>query len=140
MAFVESDQGAAIRYPRRSMQRAERAFRCSPLRLELLEDLRSRSVSIRQVAEPAGLKNRYSRRALSELQAENEMMWLIAVGLLRREVDGQGLTDSFRLTPLGRQVWHSLSQLRPAQLRPSLGDHLYNAWCRWLRLPGWWQG
>jgi hypothetical protein len=124
-----------VRYPRRSLRRAERAFRCSPFRLALLDAMRSQSVSIRQICAPAGPKAGYSRRPLPELQTENEMMWLIAVGLLRREVDGQGLTDSFRLTPMGRQVLHSLQQLSPGQYRPSLGDHLYNAWCRWARWP-----
>ncbi len=140
MSLVESDPDIRIRYPRRSQQRAERAFRCSPLRLELLGDMRLQSISIRQVSEQQGIKNQYSRRPLTELRAENELMWLIAVGLLRREVDGQGLTDSFRLTPLGRQVWATLSRLSPAQYRPTLRDHLYNAWCRWLRLPSWLQG
>jgi hypothetical protein len=147
MALMESDRGIAdssnsdmtVRYPRRSHKRAERAFRCSPFRLGLLADMRSQSISIRQVSDQQGIKNHYSRRSLTELQAENELMWLIAVGLLRREVDGQGLTDRFRLTPLGRQVWHTLSLLPPPQYRPTLGDHLYNAWCRWLRLPSWLQ-
>ena len=35
---------------------------------------------------------------------ENDLLWLISVGVLRREVDGQGLTSRFRLTPLGRQL------------------------------------
>ncbi|MBD1875638.1 hypothetical protein H6F75_19330 [Nodosilinea sp. FACHB-131] len=135
MASVESGYATALRYPRRSLKRAERAFRCSSFRLDLLADMRSQSISIRQVSGPAGVKSRYSRRNLAELQAENEMMWLIAVGILRREVDGQGLTDSFRLTPMGRQVFEHLSPLSPTQYRPTLGDHLYNAWCRWVRWP-----
>ena len=137
MAPAEFDHAIALRYPRRSLKRAERAFRCSPFRLDLLADMRSQSISIRQVCGQAGLKSHYSRRAMAELEAENAMMWLIAVGLLRREVDGQGLTDSFRLTPLGRQVFEQLSSLSPAQYRPTLADHLYNAWCRWVRLPSW---
>ncbi|HSM83058.1 MAG TPA: hypothetical protein VLS96_15310 [Nodosilinea sp.] len=140
MPLAEPSSALSISYPRRSLRRAERAFRCSLFRLELLADLRSHSVSIRQVCGPSGLKSGYSRRPLAELQAENEMMWLIAVGLLRREVDGQGLTDSFRLTPLGRQVFEALAPLTPAQYRPTLGDHLYNAWCRWVRSPSWWHG
>lgn len=135
MASAEFDHAIALRYPRRSLQRAERAFRCSPFRLDLLADMRSQSISIRQVSGPAGVKSRYSRRNLAELQAENEMMWLIAVGILRREVDGQGLTDSFRLTPMGRQVFDALTPLGPGQYRPTLVDHLYNAWCRWMRWP-----
>ncbi|PSN14110.1 hypothetical protein C7293_13050 [filamentous cyanobacterium CCT1] len=137
MAPAEFDHAIALSYPRRSLKRAERAFRCSPFRLNLLGDMRSQSISIRQVCGQAGLKSQYSRRALAELEAENAMMWLIAVGLLRREVDGQGLTDSFRLTPLGRQVLEHLAALSPAQYRPTLADHLYNAWCRWVRWPSW---
>ncbi|MGB3137046.1 MAG: Npun_F0494 family protein [Nodosilinea sp.] len=139
MAPAES-KAVTLRYPQRSLRRGERSFRCSPFRLKLLGDLRSRSISIRQVCGQAGLKSGYSRRAVVELQAENEMMWLIAVGLLRREVDGQGLTDSFRLTPMGRQVFEQLSPLRPAQYRPTILNHLYNAWCRWVHLPSWWHG
>lgn len=140
MAPAESEQAIALRYPRRSLRRSERAFRCSPFRLELLADVRSRSVSIRQVCGQAGVKSRYSKRVMAELQAENEMMWLIAVGILRREVDGQGLTDSFRLTPMGRQVLDHLTPLSATQYRPTLGDYLYNAWCRWVRWPSWWHG
>ncbi|NJL46586.1 MAG: hypothetical protein HC929_02550 [Leptolyngbyaceae cyanobacterium SM2_5_2] len=140
MAIAESNPGLALRYPRPSMRRAERAFKCSPFRLALLAAMRSHSVSIRQVCEPQGVRNGYARRPLSELRAENDLMWLIAVGLLRREVDGQGLTDSFRLTPLGRQICYNLEQQTPGQLRPTLADHFHNAWSRWLRRPSWFQG
>ncbi len=139
MAAAESNPGLAFRYTKSSLRRAERAFKCSPFRLALLVAMRSQSVSIRQICEPQGVKHGFSRRALSELRADNELMWLIAVGLLRREVDGQGLTDSFRLTPLGRQVCHNLEQQSPAQFRPTLADHFYNAWSRWLRRPSWLQ-
>ena len=37
-------------------------------------------------------------------RAEAHFNWLIRLGVLRREVDGQGLTERVRLTPLGRQV------------------------------------
>ncbi|MEY3299933.1 MAG: hypothetical protein RLZZ597_3193 [Cyanobacteriota bacterium] len=140
MDLVNAHPSPALRYPPSSWRRAERAFKCSPFRLELLTTLRHQSVSVRQVCQPQGVKNGYARRPLSELQTDNELMWLIAVGLLRREVDGQGLTDSFRLTPLGRHLCDHLEQLSASQLRATWGDHLYNAWHRWLRVPSWWQG
>jgi hypothetical protein len=140
MAFVESDPGLAQRYSPASWRRAERAFKCSPFRLELLITLCHQSVSVRQICHPQGVKHGYARQSLSELRAENELMWLIAVGLLRREVDGQGLTDSFRLTPLGRHLCQHFEQMSASQLRPTWGDQLYNAWHRWLRPPSWWQG
>ena len=37
-------------------------------------------------------------------RAEAHFNWLIRLGVLRREVDGQGLTERIRLTPLGREV------------------------------------
>jgi hypothetical protein len=48
--------------------------------------------------------------------------------VLRREVDGQGLTERVRLTPLGREVlaiWpHDIPAARPWQrLRHWLGRH-----------------
>lgn len=140
MTSAESAPSSDIRYSEQSLQRAERAFRCSPFCLELLVTLRSQSVSVRQVCQPQGVNNGYSRRSLSELQADNDLTWLITVGLLRREVDGQGLTDSFRLTPLGRRVCDRLEHLNPAQWQPTWSDRVYNSACRWLRRPSWWQG
>ncbi|MEB3290849.1 MAG: hypothetical protein VKI82_13105 [Leptolyngbya sp.] len=140
MAPVSTDPNLTQRYSQSSWRRAERAFKCSPFRLDLLTTLRHQSVSVRQVSHPQGMTNGYARRSLSELQADNELMWLIAVGLLRREVDGQGLTDRFRLTPLGHRLGDALEQLSASHLRPTWGDHLHNTWHRWLRLPSWWQG
>ena len=43
----------------------------------------------------------------SSLFIENEFLKLIKIGVLRREVDGQGLTSKVRITPIGRQVLES---------------------------------
>lgn len=126
----------SIQYPRRTIERAERAMRCAPFKLKLLATMMYQSVSITEIASTRGLQNQYTRKPLSELSAETELLWLIQVGLLRREVDGQGLTDSFRVTPLGRQLVQKW-QARGLQMAgtPSLRDRLYNALNRWLRLP-----
>ncbi len=42
---------------------------------------------------------------------ENEFLRLIKIGVLRREVDGQGLTERVRVTPIGRQVLENNSDL-----------------------------
>ena len=47
----------------------------------------------------------------SSLFIENEFLKLIKIGVLRREVDGQGLTSKVRITPIGRQVLESSSNL-----------------------------
>lgn len=44
------------------------------------------------------------RGTLSSGQVEDHFIWLIQLGVLRREVDGQGLTERVRLTPLGRDL------------------------------------
>tara|TARA_B100000579_G_C22499573_1_gene696305 strand:+ start:164 stop:538 length:375 start_codon:yes stop_codon:yes gene_type:complete len=42
---------------------------------------------------------------------ENEFLRLIKIGVLRREVDGQGLTSKVRITPIGRKVLENSSNL-----------------------------
>lgn len=124
----------AFRYPQRTLDRATRAVRCAPFRLKFYVIMLDHSVSLSAVAGIAGIRNQYSKRNLSELVADGDLLWLIQVGLLRREVDGQGLTDSFRLTPLGRQLvgqWQSVGGFGKA----NFGDRLLNAMNRWLRLP-----
>lgn len=134
-----SDPVGKIQYSTATLNRARRAIGCAPFRLKLLTDMRLESVAINAIADAKGIRNGYTQRPLPELVAENELLWLIQVGLLRREVDGQGLTDSFRLTPLGRQVVAKLEGTGFPDSRPSVRDQLYNSLSRWLRLPGWLQ-
>jgi hypothetical protein len=97
--------------------------------------MRSKSVPLQAIAGQEAVKQHYTKRSMSELAVESGLLWLIQVGVLRREVDGQGITDSFRLTPLGRQLiktWESQGGTLPP---PSFMDRLYNALSRWLRLP-----
>jgi hypothetical protein len=126
-----------IQYSESTFDRARQAVRCSPFYMQLLADMRSQSVSLNAITDSRGAYNRYTRQPLTELTAENELLWLISVGILRREVDGQGLTDSFRLTPLGRQLLEDwLAQGRP-DWRANLLEYLRNAANRWLKLPSW---
>ncbi len=116
------------------LRRAERAFSCSGLQIPLFVAMQAESVPLSQVAGAAGLQNSYTRRSLTEWVVEARLMWLIQVGALRREVDGQGITDSFRLTPLGQVLvdrWRHHGKFPQA----SPWDHFYNAWHRWMRLP-----
>lgn len=134
MTLVEN-QATLIQYPIRSVKRAERAMRCLPFKLPLFAAMRNKSVSLNAIANQQGIAYHYTKRPISELTAENGLMWLIQVGILRREVDGQGITDSFRLTPLGRQLlekWETQGGKLPP---PSFLDQLNNALNRWFRLP-----
>lgn len=132
--MLTHNPSSTLRYPSKTLKRAERAVQCSPFRLALFAEMKHQSVDLRAISGNSGLSKLYTRRPLAELVAESELLWLINVGLLRREVDGQGLTDSFRLTPLGRQLVDQW-QTQPSGLpSPSWVDFLYNALNRWLRL------
>lgn len=137
MASARFGHALPIQYSLKTVRRAERALRCAPFQFALFNTMRWQSVGLKAIAGKVGWDSGYTRRPVLELAAENELLWLIQVGLLRREVDGQGLTDSFRLTPLGHQMvekWQNLGKSLPV---PSLGDRLYNALSRWVRLPSW---
>ena len=110
-------------------------MRCLPFQLPLFAAMRSKSVPLQAIAEKEGIENCYTKRPLSELAVESSLMWLIQVGILRREVDGQGITDSFRLTPLGRQLLEKWERQGGTLPPPSFLDRVYNALNRWLRLP-----
>ncbi len=96
--------------------------------------MRSQSVPLPTIAGQSGVTHRYTNTSLSEQKAESILLWLIDVGLLRREVDGQGLTDSFRLTPLGQQLLQNWQQQQKIP-RPSLADYWQNLCNRWVRWP-----
>jgi hypothetical protein len=135
MTSIQPLETQSIEYPARSVKRAERAMSCLPFQLSLFAAMRTKSVPLQAIAGQEGVGNHYTRRPMSELAVESGLMWLIQVGILRREVDGQGITDSFRLTPLGRllvEKWEHQGGTLPS---PSFLDRLYNALSRWLRLP-----
>jgi hypothetical protein len=96
--------------------------------------MRSRSISSSAIAGTTGFEQGYTPHPLLELVAESQLAWLLQVGLLRREVDGQGITDRFRLTPLGRQLIEQYQE-QGALPPPSKSDRLGNLLNRWLRLP-----
>lgn len=133
MASVDTNAHSSIQYTRQALIRAERAVRCSPFLIDLFRNMQHQSVALRAIAGNDGFRNRYTRRPVPELMAESQLLWLIETGILRREVDGQGITDSFRLTPLGRQLLEKWQQTGSATA-PSLLDHVLNALNRWFRL------
>ncbi len=134
---IAPEKNGTMRYSNAVMQRAQRAVRCSPFYLKLLADMRDRSVSVPTIAENSGAIKGYTQQPLSDVSTERELMWLASVGILRREVDGQGLTDSFRLTPLGRQIVERWQTGEHTEKRASLIESVQNAAVRWLRLPDW---
>lgn len=61
----------------------------------------------------------------NEQEVEKSFRWLIRSGILRREVDGQGLTSKIRLTPLGRKLLEDSPNLPKQEV--TLFEHL-NYW------------
>lgn len=112
---------------REAIERGVRAARLSTLTVVGLKAMAKESIAAGTLKE----NPQFTHQALSEQSTEDELMWLFRVGLVRREVDGQGITDRFRLTPLGQQV---IQELETLPLQPlGLGDQFSN----WLirRLP-----
>ncbi|MDY7007905.1 MAG: hypothetical protein SWX82_29195 [Cyanobacteriota bacterium] len=134
MASIQSTNSISLQYPTHTEKRAERALSCSPFNISLFVTMSDRSVELKSIASDAGLKNGYTRSPISELAAENYLMWLIQVGVLRREVDGQGITDGFRLTPLGHRLVEKYAA-KGNWSQPSFRDRFYNLINRWFRLP-----
>jgi hypothetical protein len=133
MASSSTQKEQSIKYPQPTIDRAERALCCSPFTINLFIAMRNQSVPLQNIAGQKGIDQGYTQKSLSESLIETELMWLISVGLLRREVDGQGLTDSFRLTPLGRQIISDWKTKKGSFPSPSVVDKIYNTLNRWLQ-------
>ncbi len=87
----------------RSLARAASALRCLPFRRAFYERLATEAISSHGLVEHPG-RSAYWFKPLTPQRAEDHLIWLIRLGVLRREVDGQGLTERVRLTPMGREL------------------------------------
>tara|TARA_B100001250_G_scaffold326438_1_gene290407 strand:- start:78 stop:452 length:375 start_codon:yes stop_codon:yes gene_type:complete len=93
-------------------RRAKEGIKSSPFNLFLFQSLLERSLSAEDICLN---KSKYLNQEFmfvnSPSYIENEFLKLIKIGVLRREVDGQGLTSKVRITPIGRQVLERSSNL-----------------------------
>jgi hypothetical protein len=87
----------------RALERARLSLRCLPFRRGFYRALRDGAISSTELAAQQDAEALLLKRVSAD-QLEDAFIWLIQLGVLRREVDGQGLTERVRLTPLGRQV------------------------------------
>ncbi len=129
---VVSQEFQVIDYPAKTLQRAELALKDSSFCLPLFIAMRIGSVPLPLIANQNGLTQKYTERLLSERQVETDLTWLIQVGLLRREVDGQGITDSFRLTPLGKYLVEQWENQSSIWKKISFRQRLINRFQRWF--------
>jgi len=93
-------------------RRAKKGIRNCPFNFFLFQSLLKGSLSAQNVFDN---KSKYLNQEFmfinSSLFIENEFLKLIKIGVLRREVDGQGLTSKVRITPTGRKVLESRADL-----------------------------
>ena len=93
-------------------RRAKKGIRNCPFNLFLFQSLKKESLSAQDVFEN---KSKYLSQEFmfikNSLFIENEFLKLIKIGVLRREVDGQGLTSKVRITPTGREIIESHADL-----------------------------
>ena len=93
-------------------RRAKKGIISCPFNLFLFQSLLDESLSAENVfINKSKYLNQEFMYIRSSLFIENEFLRLIKIGVLRREVDGQGLTSKVRITPIGRQVLESSSDL-----------------------------
>tara|TARA_Y100001968_G_scaffold300973_1_gene312886 strand:+ start:324 stop:698 length:375 start_codon:yes stop_codon:yes gene_type:complete len=92
--------------------RAKKGIKNCPFNLFLFHSLKEGSLSAQDVFNN---KSKYLNKEFifinSSIFIENEFLKLIKIGVLRREVDGQGLTAKVRITPIGRQVLEKNSDI-----------------------------
>lgn len=97
----------------RALKRARVAVRCLPFRLRFYQELQEGALSSNQLAARQDWRT-LSCQHLDRGRIEDHLIWLIQIGVLRREVDGQGLTERVRLTPLGRDTIRPWDRAIPA--------------------------
>ncbi|WP_259722108.1 Npun_F0494 family protein [Synechococcus sp. CS-1328] len=88
----------------RAWKRAERAVCCLPYRRDFYLMVSGQAISSTSFCGRNDLHPLFRGGSPVPDSVERDWIWLIRLGVLRREVDGQGLTERVRLTPMGRQI------------------------------------
>ena len=90
---------------KKSIKRAKKAMRCLPFNYEFYKSAQSSGLSAEKVFNSQGkFLSKGVKSFKNADEVEKKFRRLIVIGVLRREVDGQGLTSRIRLTPLGREI------------------------------------
>ncbi len=107
------------------INRSTRAIKCLYLNSNFYQKIKESGLSAEMVF---AMKSKYISKVLfepdNEKEIEENFLWLIKIGILRREVDGQGLTSKVRITPLGRSILKDNPEL-PNQ-KPSIIELITN--------------
>ena len=92
-------------FDNRSKRRAVKTLKCLPLNLNFYIEAKASGLNAEMVFKHDKHYGVEAMRWFNHVnEVEDTFTWLIKIGVLRREVDGQGLTSLIRLTPLGREL------------------------------------
>ncbi|MFM7394283.1 MAG: Npun_F0494 family protein [Cyanobium sp.] len=109
-----------------AQDRADRSLRCLPFRRAFYEEVADQPISSAELCRREDWPSLVFAPFGPE-RAEDHFIWLIRLGVLRREVDGQGLTERVRLTPMGR----TLLKRWPGEIpRAGLRDRIHENFLR----------
>ena len=93
----------------KSIQRALEAFKIIPLNNFFYRRIEKKGLNAKEVFKTGDLyKVKHQKWFKNQEAVERAFRLLIKVGILRREVDGQGLTESVRITPLGKAILENI--------------------------------
>ena len=113
----------------RSRKRAKKIFRSLSFSLRFYNDVKEKGLDAKSVyLKEAVYRVKGKSRFLNSNNIEAAFKRLIKVGVLRREVDGQGLTSRIRLTPFGRQMLQEEPDL------PSQKASFWEKFSSWISL------
>lgn len=91
-----------------ALRRAARSLQCLPFRRAFYDHVDAQAIAATELC----ARSDWAQLVFAPFgveRAEAHFRWLIQLGVLRREVDGQGLTERVRLTPMGRRLLASWS-------------------------------
>lgn len=115
----------------RAIERGEKVMACMPFRKRFYLEIKEKGLSAQELI----ARDDWQMLVFAPFgreRAEAHFRWLIKNGLLRREVDGQGLTSRVRLTHLGEKIIEeSQDELRRAGIRERMNENFRRyAWIR----------
>jgi hypothetical protein len=105
--------------------RATRSLRCMPFKKRFFEEVKVKGMNKYELCRREDWETLVFA-PFGEERAEMHFEWMLRMGILRREVDGQGLTDRFRLTPFGAKVVEQWEiEIPRAGIRERISENFY---------------
>ena len=86
-----------------AIRRAIASMACLPFRKAFYEEINGSAISAEELCQRKDWE-KILFVPFGPQRADEHFAWMIKLGILRREVDGQGLTSRVRLTPMGRKI------------------------------------